>query len=136
MRELPRPRAFRILGPTEPAPWRRRGPGLAVLAIAAYALAFFAALWFLRAHSPLFRRPAPSSAPSAAPASSRVEASRASLLEGEGLPPLAREEYLGRLAADCCDCGCDMTLQECLVSDRTCTRSREIADGLRRAASP
>lgn len=139
MPELPPPRAFRILGPNETGPRRRRGPGLAVLAIAAYSLAFFAALWILRAHSPLFRRPAPAGARSAvpvAPAAPLVEASRASLLEGEGLPPLAREEYLGRLSTDCCDCGCDMTLQVCLVSDRTCTRSREIANGLLRAAAP
>lgn len=135
--EVPPPRGLRILGPpAEPAPLRRRGPGLAVLAIAAYALAFFAALWILRAHSPIFRRPAPApvrSVAPAAPSAARVEAARASLLEGEGLAPLAREEYLGRLATDCCDCGCEMTLQECLVSDRTCTRSRDIANGLLRA---
>lgn len=135
MREEPRPRVVRVLGRGEPAP-RTRGPGLAVLAIAAYALAFFAALWLLRAGSPLFRRPSPPVSRSAAPAPKRVEPSRASLLEGEGLPPLAREEYLGRLATDCCDCGCEMTLQECLLSDRTCVRSREMADGLRQASAP
>lgn len=132
MNEPKPPTALRILGPPEPAPLKRRGPGIAILAIAAYALAFFAALWFLRAQSPLFRRPAAAPARSAAPA----PATRAALLEGEGLPPLAREEYLGRLATDCCDCGCDMTLQECLVSDRTCVRSREMADGLRLAFAP
>ena len=136
MSELKPPPALRILGPPDPAPRRRRGPGAAVFAIAAYALAFFAALWFLRAHSPLFRKPAPPGARSAVPGANRVEASRAALLEGEGLPPLAREEYRGRLATDCCDCGCDMTLQVCLVSDRTCVRSREIANGLRLASVP
>ncbi len=143
MPELPPPRLLRILAPpSEAAPPRRRGPGLAVLAIAAYALAFFAALWILRAHSPIFRRPAatgePSAAPveAAAPAAALVEMSRAALLEGEGLAPLAREEYLGRLTTDCCDCGCEMTLQECLVSDRTCTRSREIANRLLGAEAP
>ncbi|MDQ5857012.1 MAG: hypothetical protein M3542_01865 [Acidobacteriota bacterium] len=131
---------LRILGPpTDPVPRRRRGPGLAVFAIAAYSLAFFAALWILRAHSPIFRRPAPAGDRPALPvapavsSAARVEASRASLLEGEGLAPLAREEYMGRLATDCCDCGCEMTLQECLVSDVTCTRSRDIANGLLRA---
>jgi hypothetical protein len=131
MNEL-KPPPFRILGPPEPAPVRRRGPGVAVLVIAAYALAFFAALWFLRAHSPLFRRPAAAPARSAAPALP----SRASLLEGEGLPPLAREEYLARLATDFCDCGCDMTLHVCLVSDRTCTRSQEMANAVRLASTP
>jgi hypothetical protein len=136
MPDSPPPRPFRALGPAEPEPRRRRGPGLAVFAIAAYALAFFVALWLLRAHSPLFRKPAPARAPASAPAAPPVEASRASLLAGEGLPPLEREEYFGRLATDCCDCGCDMTLQVCLVSDRTCTRSREVANELRRAAAP
>lgn len=139
MPEIPPPRGLRILGPAERAPLPRRGPGVAVLAIAAYSLAFFAALWFLRAHSPLFRRPAPTAAPATAPVAPKappVAASRGSLLAGEGLAPLAREEYLGRLASDCCDCGCEMTLQECLVSDRTCKRSPEIANELRRASAP
>ena len=140
MNEVKPPRAFRVLGPNEtgPAPARRRGPGLAVFAIAAYAIAFFAALWFLRAHSPLFRKPAPAAATRAAapPPPAAKLPSRASLLEGEGLATLAREEYLLRLATDCCDCGCDMTLQECLLTDRTCDRSREIASGLRRASLP
>lgn len=138
MNEVKPPRAFRVLGPPDPLPARRRGPGLAVLAIAAYALAFFAALWLLRAHSPLFRRPAPGAVVPAvpvAPAAPPVEASRASLLAGEGLAPLARDEFLGKLATDCCDCGCEMTLQVCLVSDRTCARSREIANGLLRASA-
>jgi hypothetical protein len=142
MNEVRPPRAFRVLGPAgEPAPARRRGPGLAVLVIAAYAIAFFAALWFLRARSPLFRRAAPDAlaastrAPAPPPPAGELE-SRAALLEGAGLAALAREEYLGRLATDCCDCGCDMTLQECLTTDRTCARSREIASGLRRASLP
>jgi hypothetical protein len=134
--EIPPPRSLRIIGPEEPAPPRSRGPGLAVYAIAAYALAFFAALWFLRAQSPIFRKPAPAAVSSDAPAEAPVEASRASLLAGEGLAPLAREEFLLRLATDCCDCGCEMTLHECLVSDRTCTRSPEIANSLRRALAP
>ena len=143
MNEVKPPRAFRVIGPADAVPVRRRrGPGLAVFAIAVYALAFFAALWFLRARSPLFRRAVTAAAASAAPPPARgvpsrlALPSRASLLEGAGLPPLAREEYLSRLATDCCDCGCDMTLQECLVSDRTCTRSREIASGLARVSLP
>ena len=127
------------LGPPDLVPTRRRGPGIAVLAIAAYALAFFAALWLLRAHSPLFRRPAPAGVSPGVPvaaAAPPVEASRVALLAGEGLAPLARDEFLGRLATDCCDCGCEMTLQECLVSDRTCKRSPEIANELRRASAP
>jgi hypothetical protein len=38
---------LRAVGPADPvAPARRRGPGIAVIAILAYGLLFLAALWF------------------------------------------------------------------------------------------
>jgi len=126
---MPEPRSLRAVETETPSPPpRRRGPGLAVLLVIAYGLAFVAALWWLRARSPLFqaaRRETKSGAIPPAPARSR-----AALLAGEGLTGPAREEYLGGLVVQCCDCGCDLTLRVCLLSDRTCTRSPELATAI------
>jgi hypothetical protein len=104
-----------------------------VIAIAAYGLAFVGMLWFVSGES---RLQGPRSKAAASPVRSAAF-TRASLLAGAVLPPLAREEYLGRLVTDCCDCGCDLNLRRCLLSDRSCTRSPQLAkDRLRRAASP
>jgi hypothetical protein len=104
-----------------------------VIAVAVYGLAFVGMLWFFSGKS---RLPGRASKAVASPASS-APLSRASLLAGTVLPPLAREEYLGRLVTDCCDCGCDLNLRRCLLSDRSCTRSPQLAkDRLQRAASP
>jgi hypothetical protein len=98
--------------------------------VAAYALLFAGGLWFLRSKSPLMQKktPAPPSpvaereAPDANPG-----LSRAALLEAADLPPVARTEYVLRLSADCCPCGCDLNLRDCLLSEETCTRSPELA---------
>ncbi len=104
-----------------------------MIAIAAYGLAFVGTLWFVSGKSKLR---GPRSQAAASPASS-APFTRAALLAGMVLPPLAREEYLGRLVTDCCDCGCDLNLRRCLLSDRSCTRSPQLAkDSLQRAASP
>jgi hypothetical protein len=104
-----------------------------VIAVAAYGLAFIGMLWFFSGKS---RVQGPRSRAAVSPPGS-VSLTRASLLAGTVLPPLAREEYLGRLVTDCCDCGCDLNLRRCLLSDRSCTRSPQLAkDRLRRAASP
>jgi hypothetical protein len=45
--------ALRAVGPGDPAtPGRRRGPGIAVIAILAYGLLFLAALWFFTTTAP------------------------------------------------------------------------------------
>lgn len=104
-----------------------------MIAVAVYGLGFLGMLWFFSGKSKV---PGPKSK-AAALAANSASFSRASLLAGTGLPPLAREEYLGRLVMDCCDCGCDLNLRRCLLSDRSCTRSPQLAkDRLRRAASP
>jgi hypothetical protein len=48
MAERERP-SLRAVGPAKPAaPARRRGPGIAVIAVIVYGLLFLAALWFLK----------------------------------------------------------------------------------------
>jgi hypothetical protein len=115
--------SFRLVG-RSPEPVVRRGPGLAVVAIAVYALLFLAALWFFkyRAADTRNRNPRP-------PAPDRQ-----SLLSGAGLAEPARARYLEKLGSERCDCGCDMTLRACLARDRTCVRSPELA-GARMQAS-
>jgi len=104
-----------------------------VIAVAAYGLAFVGMLWFFSGKARVQGR----GFKNAAPPARSAPFTRASLLAGTVLPPLAREEYLGRLVTDCCDCGCDLNLRRCLLSDRSCTRSPELArDRLRRAATP
>lgn len=108
---------------------RRRGPGAGVLLVGLYALLFGAGLWLMRAGSPLFRRSAPGSSgekTAPGPASPRP-LSRQALLGGAELSPLASAEYARRLSTDCCPCGCDLNLRDCLVSDEKCTISPESA---------
>lgn len=61
--------------------------------------------------------------------------SRAALLEAANLSPLARAEYFLRLSADCCPCGCDLNLRDCLLSDQTCIKSPELANAIFRQLS-
>lgn len=120
--------AFRVVGPLEaPAP-RRRGPGIAVIGVAIYALLFLGALWY-------FKREPAASAPKHGVAAKPPN--RLSLLAGEGLSPSARTRYLARIGADGCDCGCELSLAKCLARDRSCARSPLLAaDRLRVAAAP
>jgi hypothetical protein len=106
---------------------RRRGPGVAVLAVVAYGLTFLAALWMIRRESPLFSRAAHSSDELERGGAAPAAPGRAMLLAGVGLAAAARERYLSRLAVDRCDCGCGLTLRSCLVSDQACVRSPELA---------
>jgi hypothetical protein len=48
---------------------------------------------------------------------------RKALGAGEGLVGAAREEYLRRIATDCCACGCDLSLERCLATEKTCPES-------------
>jgi hypothetical protein len=110
--------ALRAVGPNDVPPVRRRGPGFAVIAIVAYAVLFMGALWVFKSRSKE-ERPQPAAVTSAP--------TRAALLEGAGLADADRKRYLAGLAADRCDCGCEMTLLSCLARDLSCTRSPEIA---------
>jgi hypothetical protein len=102
----------------------RRGPGSAVLLVLVYAAIFAAALWWLRARSPLFqKRPAPS--PPAPQKSAAVP--RSALLSGEGLAPLARDEYFRGLSTHCCPCGCEANLRDCLLTEESCAASPDLA---------
>jgi hypothetical protein len=152
---------LRIVRPSESIPRRPKRPGLAVVLILLYAGVFGAGLWWFRSASPLFRkappragggpgapaaassRPAapPSAMASAAPAPSPARpasgraddelARRAALLAGEGLSPARQKEYVHRIAAEKCTCGCEETVQACLAHDRTCSRSRGMAEKIR-----
>jgi hypothetical protein len=114
---------LRVVGEAAMPPRRGRGPGLAVIFIGLYALLFAGVLWLLRAQIPGWHRAA-----SGPPASARAgRPDRQGLLSGDGLMPEARSEYLRLLATDCCDCGCELRLHECLAGDEKCVRSVEVA---------
>ena len=86
----------------------------------------------LRARSPLFNRlkaNAPAARHSAAPERGAA-IPRSSLLAGESLSPVARDEYFRGLSTQCCTCGCEMNLRDCLVADQSCRKSPEMADAL------
>lgn len=124
---------FRVVGEGEPPPRRRRGPGVAVLLVFLYALAFAVALWLLWREARRERAAPPPASRAAAPAPIPVSVpDRNALRTGEGMRPAARTEYLRELERDRCDCGCGRTLQDCLSSDRKCTRSPELATRLQR----
>lgn len=121
-----------------PAP--RSGPGLAVLLVLAYATLFGAGLWWFRSRSPLFSGVSPSPAPAlarptpetAGRESGRAGEDRRKLLRGEGLIGAAREDYLRRIATDCCGCGCDLSLERCLATEKTCPESPSRAETILR----
>jgi hypothetical protein len=118
------------------APPRRRRPGPAALAVLLYAILFALALWFLRGRlPPAHARMGPAPGGSARPAAPRRSGSptRAWLLSGAGLAGASRDELARRLAAGRCDCGCELTLRECLARDRSCSRSPELASDLAEA---
>ncbi|HEU5251283.1 MAG TPA: hypothetical protein VFW15_14950 [Thermoanaerobaculia bacterium] len=118
---------LRAVAPMEPIPARRRSPGVAVIAVAAYALLFLGALWYFEHQTSRIQRP--QSRPTAkAP-------SRDSLLTGIGLSPVARKAYFGRISTERCDCGCDLTVLTCLARDRSCVRSPALASERRRTVA-
>jgi hypothetical protein len=59
--------------------------------------------------------------------------SRDALLAGQGLEEPARSRYFSRLATERCDCGCGRTLTDCLVNEKTCSRSPALADQIRKS---
>lgn len=120
------PAPLRVVGPSERRPARKPGP--AVVLVLLYGLLFAAALWMLRARSPLFHR-AHTTAASVPP--EKVErVTRSSLLSGEGLSPVARDEYFRGLSTQCCTCGCEANLRDCLLTDQACQKSPEMAGAL------
>src|ERR1700693_5837353 len=96
------PAPLRVVRPSERRP--ARSPGPAVVLVLLYGLLFGAALWMLRARSPLFPRARATAAPSV-PLEKVESVTRSSLLSGEGLSPVAREEYFRGLSTPLCTCG-------------------------------
>ena len=121
------PAPLRVVGPFERRPARRPGP--AVVLVLLYGLLFAAALWMLRARSPLFHRTQANTALSV-PSEKGESVSRSSLLSGEGLSPAARDEYFRGLSTQCCTCGCEANLRDCLLTDQACRKSPEMANAL------
>jgi hypothetical protein len=123
---------LRVVGEGEPPPRRgrgRRGPGLALILVGLYAILFAAALWWMKNQASHDRGPGRSAReiePAAAPGFRAAD--RAGLLAGKGLSPAAREEYVKRLASDCCDCGCELTLRKCLAGEAKCARSEDMGE--------
>jgi hypothetical protein len=124
------PGPLRIVGPFERRATRK--PGSAVVLILLYGLIFAGALWMLRARSPLFHRQRTDSVPASPPARPEKLESvpRSSLLSGEGLSPVARDEYFLGLSTRCCTCGCEANLRDCLMTDQACQKSPEMAGEL------
>jgi hypothetical protein len=94
-----------------------------------YALLFAAGLWLIRARTQNGRRPRPAEAASPAPR----QHTRAELLSGAWIPAARRSRYFARLAAECCTCGCDLSVHDCLEGDVSCSRSPELAEAIGRA---
>ena len=129
---MPDPVARLRLIPGGDAPERRRRtPGPAVLLVLAYALLFAGGLWVIRARTQNGRR---AHAPEAAPAQAEPH-SRAQLLAGDWIPASLRSRYVARLAAECCTCGCDLSVHDCLEGDASCSRSPELAEAIGRSLS-
>jgi hypothetical protein len=126
---MPEPgRRFRIVGEGQPPARGHRGPGLAVILVGTYAVLFTAGLFLLWRTSAQGRAASHAKAiPDPPPPRNAGAPDRAALLAGEGLSPEERADYQQQIAHDCCDCGCDMTVAECLASDQKCPRSPDLA---------
>lgn len=109
----------------------RRRPGPAVLLVLLYALLFAAGLWLIRArtHAQNARRARPTEA--ASPAAGHR--TRAELLSGAWIPAARRSRYFARLASECCTCGCELSVHDCLEGDASCARSPEFAEAIGRS---
>jgi hypothetical protein len=103
-----------------------------VLLVGLYAVLFIGSLYLLRSRvrSPAAR--APSGDASGSSSASSPPLTRAALLEASGMSPESRAQYFHRLSSDCCPCGCDLTLRDCLLSDEACVKSLVIAEALLR----
>jgi hypothetical protein len=140
---------FRVVGPEETI--RRRSPGAAFLFVCLYAALFGGALWYLGARTGIWKKTVPkvgATPSSVVPASEKngrgemgrgdagtrgraaKALSRDALLAGQGLSEPARSRYFSRLSTERCDCGCARTLTDCLVNEKTCSRSPELAEKL------
>ena len=117
------PAPLRAVRAFERRPARR--PGAAVVLVLLYGLLFAAALWILRARSPLFHGARVATPP--APLERVESVTRSSLLSGERLSPVARDEYFRGLSTQCCTCGCEANLRDCLMTDQACQKSPEMA---------
>ena len=126
------PPRFRVVTDDPPRPRRPRGPGPAVLLVGLYALLFIGTLFVLRSRAVRSSAGARAGDASQAKAPASPPLTRAALLEAAGLSPAARAEYFHRLSSDCCPCGCDLNVRDCLVSDETCVKSPAIAEALLR----
>jgi hypothetical protein len=134
---MPDPAARLRLIPGGDAPHRRRrNPGPAVLLVLGYAILFGGGLWVIRARTPNIRRPRAAetaAAPHTEPQSERH--SRVELLAGGWIPASLRSRYFARLAAECCTCGCNLSVRDCLEGDASCSRSPELAEAIGRSLS-
>jgi len=113
---------LRIVGADERR--RSRRPGPAILWILVYAGLFGGGLLYLRFHAP-WRKP--DTRPGDAPARAPAKLDRDALLTAAGVPRAAKTRYFERLSTERCDCGCDRTLADCLVSEKSCSRSPALA---------
>src|SRR3982751_6349693 len=117
---------------------RPRRPGPAVLLVLFYALLFAAGLWWIRAKTGTHAggtRPAGETRPAEAPLPAAERHGRAELLSGAWIPAARRSRYFARLASECCTCGCDLSVHDCLEGDASCARSPELAEAIGRSLS-
>jgi len=90
-----------------------------------YAGVFGAALLYLRFHSPWKKA---DGTPAGTAARAQAKPSRDALLTGAGVPRAAKNRYFERMSTERCDCGCDRTLADCLVTEKSCSRSPALAE--------
>lgn len=105
------------------------------MAVLLYTALFALALWYLRSKGPRAHAagsPGPAGRAPLSAARRGGAPDRAFLLSGAGLTGAAREQLGRRLGAQRCDCGCELTLHDCLARDQSCSRSPEIAATLAR----
>ena len=127
---MPEPSRRLTLAGDPPGNRRRKGPGAGVVLIGLYALLFGGALWTIRERIPLLHRRAGAGGSLPKRPAAPSPRTRAELVAAATLPLVARDAYFRALSAECCPCGCDMTLRECLVSDPKCVVSSERAERL------